>query len=233
MLSLRSGVFCLACAARFSLRHLTAARAQLRLVPCAAGDSVLLTEQLKPRSKLPPLLANLSERRPERLHYLGVSYGLTQQLYGFWSRAGFLPVYLRQSASETTGENTVVMLHALASEEVQGTQWLEPFVSDFRCRFMSLLAGAFRDMPPALALTILDPKARPHLSKCLTRCFNGWYVQHLRVLLYGVCVIAVRYWSMPWVQHIAAVLSNTQLCQRLLSSAYNRNLPRLSADDTR
>lgn len=34
-------------------------------------DALLLTETLKPRSGLPPLLVNLSERKPEQLHYLG------------------------------------------------------------------------------------------------------------------------------------------------------------------
>jgi tRNA(Met) C34 N-acetyltransferase TmcA len=38
-----------------------------------------------------------------RLHYLGVSFGLTQQLFNFWQRAGYEPLYVRQSASDTTG----------------------------------------------------------------------------------------------------------------------------------
>lgn len=44
------------------------------------GESGLLTETVKPRdlSQLPPLFTRLEERRAERLHYLGVSYGLTQ-----------------------------------------------------------------------------------------------------------------------------------------------------------
>lgn len=37
----------------------------------AADGSKLLTEQLKPRAKLPPLLVSLSDRKPERLHYIG------------------------------------------------------------------------------------------------------------------------------------------------------------------
>lgn len=56
-----------------------------------------LTDAIKPRRQLAPLLAKLSERRPEELHYLGVSFGLTPQLFNFWRRAGFLPVYLRLS----------------------------------------------------------------------------------------------------------------------------------------
>ena len=57
-------------------------------------DSV---EELKPRAQLPPLLSKLTERRPERLDYLGVSFGLTEQLLRFWKHVGFVPVYIRQT----------------------------------------------------------------------------------------------------------------------------------------
>jgi len=40
-----------------------------------------LNAVVRPRKNLPPLLSKLSERPPERLHYLGVSYGLTQPLH--------------------------------------------------------------------------------------------------------------------------------------------------------
>lgn len=55
----------------------------------------------------------------------GVSYGLTQQLYNFWRKGQYLPLYLRQSASETTGEHTLVMVRPLEHPEVQGTEWLK------------------------------------------------------------------------------------------------------------
>ena len=45
--------------------------------PLSTGGG-LLSEELKPRAGLPPLLVNLAERPAERLHYLGVSFGLTQ-----------------------------------------------------------------------------------------------------------------------------------------------------------
>lgn len=41
------------------------------------------------------LLWKLNERKPERLDYIGVSYGLTGSLLKFWKKAGFVPVYLR------------------------------------------------------------------------------------------------------------------------------------------
>ena len=124
------------------------------------GNGNLLTEQLRPRSGLPPLLTSLADRRPERLHYLGASFGLTQELFSFWRKNAYLPVYLRQTPSEVTGEHTVIVLRPLKSFDVENSSWLEPFVSDFRTRFMSLLGGAFRNFHPALALSILDPKLR-------------------------------------------------------------------------
>lgn len=55
------------------------------------------------RTRLPPLLVNLGDRPPENLQYLSTSYGLTQPLYSFWRKNGFLPVYLRQTQSDITG----------------------------------------------------------------------------------------------------------------------------------
>ena len=45
---------------------------------------------------------NLGDRRPEELQYLGASFGVTAPLLGFWQRAGYLPVYLRQTPSEVS-----------------------------------------------------------------------------------------------------------------------------------
>lgn len=97
----------------------------------------------------------------------GVSYGLTQQLYNFWRKAGYEPLYLRQSTSDTTGEHTCIMVRPLEHPDVGPSQaaaggpavWLAPFVADFKARFMALLSGpAFRGMAPALALSVLDPR---------------------------------------------------------------------------
>lgn len=56
----------------------------------------LLEESIKPRANLPPLLVNLEDRRPEKLHYLGVSFGLTQELFRFWRKHSFYPFYVGQ-----------------------------------------------------------------------------------------------------------------------------------------
>jgi N-acetyltransferase 10 len=118
------------------------------------SNASLLDDDIKVRDirKMPPLFAKLSERRPDNLDYLGVSYGLTQPLHKFWKRASFAPVYLRQTPNELTGEHSCVMLRPLESTEDQS--WLGAFGRDFHRRFLSLLSYQFREFPSILALSI-------------------------------------------------------------------------------
>ncbi|XP_044536212.1 RNA cytidine acetyltransferase [Gracilinanus agilis] len=119
----------------------------------------LLEEAVTPRKDLPPLLLKLSERPAENLDYLGVSYGLTPRLLKFWKRAGFVPVYLRQTPNDLTGEHSCIMLKTLTEEEdSEQDPWLPAFWKDFRRRFLSLLSYQFSSFSPALALNILQNK---------------------------------------------------------------------------
>jgi tRNA(Met) C34 N-acetyltransferase TmcA len=57
----------------------------------------LMDETIKPREDLPSILTPVNERNPEKLHYLGVSFGVTQSLFNFWQKRKFVPVYVRQT----------------------------------------------------------------------------------------------------------------------------------------
>ena len=124
----------------------------------------LLKEVLKPRSALPPLLASLGEKKPEKVHWIGSAFGITQGLHNFWSKAGYKPVYLRQTKSEVTGEHSAIVIRAIENDDddddgpAAAPKWLQAFNADFRQRFTSLLGGPFRDMPPGLALGVLAPR---------------------------------------------------------------------------
>uniref|UniRef100_A0A7N8YAY9 RNA cytidine acetyltransferase n=1 Tax=Mastacembelus armatus TaxID=205130 RepID=A0A7N8YAY9_9TELE len=125
----------------------------------------LLEEVVTPRKELPPLLLKLNERRAERLDYLGVSYGLTSQLLKFWKKAGYTPVYLRQTPNDLTGEHSCVMLKELNTDDAtEQSQWLSAFWKDFRRRFLSLLSYQFSSFPPSLALSILQNKNSAELA---------------------------------------------------------------------
>ncbi|KAM9961006.1 hypothetical protein ACTFIW_010178 [Dictyostelium discoideum] len=124
-------------------------------------NASLLTEVIKPKSNIPPLLFKLSERKPEKLHYMGVSYGLTQQLYQFWSKSKYLPVYLRLTSNDITGEHTCIMLRELNNEQnntICKDGWLQSFHQDFKKRFINLLGYEFRNFNSSIALNILYEK---------------------------------------------------------------------------
>lgn len=125
-----------------------------RVTEAELAETSLLDDDIKVRdiSKMPPLFSKLSERRPPGLDYVGVSYGLTQQLHKFWKRASFAPVYLRQTANDLTGEHTCVMIRPLESSDDRS--WLGAYARDFHRRFLSLLSYQFREFPSIVALSI-------------------------------------------------------------------------------
>lgn len=124
-------------------------------------EVTLMEERIQPRKSLPPLLLKLTERPPEKLDYLGVSFGLTEPLLKFWKRAGFVPIYLRQTTSDLTGEHSCIMLNVLNFSEAQSSDdWLSAYWKDFRKRFVSLLAYQFKQFGPSMSLGVLNNKNR-------------------------------------------------------------------------
>ncbi|XP_042231993.1 RNA cytidine acetyltransferase-like [Homarus americanus] len=120
------------------------------------GQVGLLEEKLGPNAQALPLLQSLSERPSEALHYLGVSYGATQQLLTFWKRAGFSPLYLSQVSNSVTGEHTVIMLKVLGeNKEARAESWLADLCFDFRKRLVTLLGCSFKSYDCKFALNIL------------------------------------------------------------------------------
>lgn len=128
-----------------------------------AGGSAsegLLEEEIKPRTKLPPLLVNLSERPAEQLHWLGASFGLTSQLLNFWSRKQFRVCYVRQTSNDLTGENSSIVLRELdcsGLDDAPRAGWLEQYKNDYRRRLVSLLGISFSSIDAPLAIALIDP----------------------------------------------------------------------------
>ncbi|OLQ01371.1 UPF0202 protein KRE33 [Symbiodinium microadriaticum] len=124
-----------------------------------ASAGKLHEEELAPR-EVPPLLEATAEVPPPYdLDYVGTSFGLTYELFEFWRRSGFRPVYLRQQPHSATGEHSCILLRTMAP--LEGEPRAEPvidhFVADFRLRFLRLLQGPFSKQPTRLALSVVDP----------------------------------------------------------------------------
>jgi N-acetyltransferase 10 len=130
------------------------------------GGEGLQGEVVKPRAKLPPLLTDIHDRPAERLHWLGVSFGLTTELLSFWNRKGFRVVYLRQTTNDLTGEHSCMCLRELDTSNLLGdglsprSGWLSSFVKDYRQRLVSLMSfpHSFGKLDSSLALALVDPE---------------------------------------------------------------------------
>ncbi|KAF6146362.1 hypothetical protein GIB67_020456 [Kingdonia uniflora] len=123
----------------------------------------LLEENIKPRTNLPDLFVPLCDRSPEKLNYIGVSFGLTLDLFRFWRKHKFSPFYIGHVPNLVTGERTCMMVKPLNNGDIEmsGSDeygFLTPFYKDFRRRFIRLLGSTFRAMEYKLALSVLDPK---------------------------------------------------------------------------
>ncbi|GAA5997578.1 hypothetical protein JCM5350_003618 [Sporobolomyces pararoseus] len=142
---------------------------------------------IRDASKMPPLLQRLSERTPENLDYLGVSYGVTPLLFKFWKRAGFVPLYMRQTTNDLTGEHSCVMIRGLNKNMEETGRWLGDFAVDFRKRFISLLSFKFREFGSIAALTMLEAansgdstgKVRPLVSTDVRDTFSPFDLKRL------------------------------------------------------
>ena len=145
-----------------------------RVTDAELEDANLLDDDIQVRSihAMPPLFSKLSERTPDMLDYLGVSFGLTSSLHKFWKRASFAPVYLRQTPNDLTGEHSCVMLQPLSTSSNTDNSWLGAYASDFHKRFLSLLSYQFRTFPSVQGLSISESASRPTASlatKSLTK----------------------------------------------------------------
>ena len=96
------------------------------------------------------LLIGLSERTPESMDYIGVSYGMTSPLLKFWKRSGFKSVYLRQTPNDITGEHTCIMV------QDWNQTWLKEYHKDFAFRLLNLLGYEFRKLQPQTVLNMIN-----------------------------------------------------------------------------
>ncbi|KAE8260566.1 hypothetical protein A4X09_0g7756, partial [Tilletia walkeri] len=133
----------------------------------AKDEDQLHSESIAIRSgsSLPALLHRLSTlpNPPEKLDWLGVSYGMTPSLLRFWNRAGYVPLYVRQMPNEITGEYSAVQVRSVldpptkeAGSGSSSSSWLGAFAIDFQRRFLSLLGFRFREWDAVTALTVLE-----------------------------------------------------------------------------
>lgn len=170
----------------------------------------LLKEQIAPRKKIPVLLKRLTERRPERLDYIGTSFGLTGDLLKFWKSQKFVPVYLSQKQNELTGEHSTILIASLHTDRTEQSDWLTSYYQDFRRRVLKLLAKTFQSFTTGLALSLLDNKAIAIKADDLTQ-------QLLDVYFLPHDIQRLEAYSKNQVEYRLILDTTTDLCQLYFS----------------
>ncbi|KAF2361021.1 RNA cytidine acetyltransferase NAT10, partial [Trinorchestia longiramus] len=125
-----------------------------------------LSEQLAPKYQKVPLLFRLSDRLPDNIDYISVSYGLTHQLFTFWARAKFLPLYVGQTVNQTTGEHNCMMVYPVkrGQEDTEALPpWLSELCPEFVHRFTGLLFGPLSSLNAMLASDLIRVH-NPHIQ---------------------------------------------------------------------
>ena len=123
----------------------------------------------KKKKKLKPLLSKLEDVKPNFIYYLGTSFGLTKNLYNFWNKNGYKPLYLALASNDITGEHSCIMLKPIREGNIKtlidvidtdkkSIKWIKPFINDFKHRFTSLLSFDFNNLSIKLSLSLLDPQ---------------------------------------------------------------------------
>lgn len=123
------------------------------------------------KKKLKPLLSKLEDVKPPFIYYLGTSFGLTNNLFNFWNKNGYKPLYIAMNSNTITGEHSCIMIKPLNEGNIKTLtevsleennskktiKWFLPFSIDFKHRLTSLLSFNFNKLNIKLCLSILDP----------------------------------------------------------------------------
>ncbi len=112
------------------------------------------------------LVRNIQDQaQADRQDLLGVSFGTTRDLLGFWNACGLAPVHLGSSRNAASGAQAAVVLRALSAT---GAQLARHARERFGRRLPAQLAGPCRHLEPELAATLLSmttPEPPPNLDE--------------------------------------------------------------------
>lgn len=165
------------------------------------------------------MLKRLSERKAERLDYIGTCFGLTADLLRFWKSQNFVPVYLRyepltklyiyfynlcnknfycsQKSNDLTGEHSTILICSLNKNNYNindNDNWLAAYYKDFRRRMLKLLGKSFSKFTTGLALSLLEHRAITLNDGQLTQdVIDSFFLPHDIERLEAYCRSQVEY----------------------------------------
>ena len=98
------------------------------------------------------LLSGIAAEFEDRIDWLGVSYGATEELVDFWARNDYRTVHLSTTRNDRSGEYSAIMLRPCSDA---GTVLASRHADWFRDRIESVLSDPLDDIDPGVARAAL------------------------------------------------------------------------------
>lgn len=98
------------------------------------------------------LFSNIDKIQFPQVGWIGVSFGLTENLLNFWKKLEFSPICLKQTPSKTTGEFSIVTIKNF--KEFMNPEFIR-MKQCFSSRFLSTISYSFFNLQPSLILSLI------------------------------------------------------------------------------
>ncbi|WP_413282586.1 GNAT family N-acetyltransferase [Vibrio sp. MA40-2] len=153
---------------------------------------IAVVEAFQGRGVGSQMLSCLNRQTDVRADYISTSFGLTSELYRFWSKNKFFPVRLGSRLDPASGTHSLVMLHNLNCGD-----WVEQVTRQFPLDLITMLAETYAELPAELVIELLKSTEIAHLP--ITD--NQLWLIHCYVLG-GSCYENIAYALTQWMfQH--------------------------------
>lgn len=96
------------------------------------------------------MLSNLSAQTEIKFEYLSTSFGVTNTLYQFWIKNGYIPVRLGSKLDQASGTHSMLMLKGN-----KRFSWFDDCQLQFSQDFLELLPETFSELSASLVLELL------------------------------------------------------------------------------
>ncbi|KAG5860189.1 helicase [Encephalitozoon hellem] len=99
------------------------------------------------------LLYNLDDIAIPQVEWIGASFGITEALCRFWQKNQFVPVGIKQTITQETGEHSGIFIRSLSRSS---DDRICEYNQNFMVRFVGQLSSSFRKLTPSLCLSLLN-----------------------------------------------------------------------------
>ncbi len=155
------------------------------------------------------MMSQLERSLPAHISYLSTSYGLTEELFRYWSRVGFQPIRLGTKRDAASGCYSLLMVRQLS---VNPQAWIDNAEVLWREFFIESVAQVYSKLEPSLYRSLMST----HVS---TRPLHSSQLTLIKSYAFGGgSYESVFVWLQQWLlKHGVSAASDLMICKLFLN----------------